>query len=85
MNGLWDHISLCHNKFEENMMNKWQGIDSDAMESEVKALQKQLKDKPVEKKANAYMGINDEIKKWLTFLPLVTELSSPAMRDRHWD
>jgi len=40
MNGLWDHISLCHNKFEENMMNKWQGIDSDAMESEVKALQK---------------------------------------------
>jgi hypothetical protein len=55
------------------------------MEDEVKKLMKTLKDMKVEKKANAYGGILEEIKKWLIFLPLVSELADPAMRPRHWD
>lgn len=39
----------------------------------------------VDRKCNAYLGISDEIKKWLTFLPLVGELRDESMRDRHWD
>ena len=39
----------------------------------------------VDKRANAYSGILDEIKKWLVFLPLIAELADPAMRDRHWN
>jgi len=39
----------------------------------------------VDKRANAFSGILDEIKKWLIFLPLIAELRDPAMRDRHWN
>ena len=55
------------------------------MEDEVKKLMKSLKDMKVDKRANAYIGIMDEIKKWLVFLPLIAELADEAMRDRHWD
>jgi dynein heavy chain len=54
------------------------------MEDEVKKLQKTLKEMKVDKKANAYNGILEEIKKWLLFLPLIAELRDPAMRERHW-
>lgn len=46
---------------------------------------KSLKDMKVDKRANAYNGILDEIKKWLNFLPLIGELRDKSMRDRHWD
>lgn len=39
----------------------------------------------VDKKSNTYMGVLDEIKKWLVFLPMIQELRDEAMRDRHWD
>jgi dynein heavy chain len=55
------------------------------MEDEVKKLMKTLKDMKIDKKANAYQGILDEIKKWLVFLPLIAELADDSMRDRHWD
>jgi dynein heavy chain len=55
------------------------------MEDEVKKLMKKLKDMKIDKKANAYQGILDEIKKWLVFLPLIAELADQAMRERHWN
>ena len=55
------------------------------MEDQVKKLMKSLKDMKVDKRANAYNGILDEIKKWLNFLPLIGELRDQSMRDRHWD
>ena len=54
------------------------------MEEEVKRQQKILKEIKVDKKCNAYLGIQDEIKKWLVFLPLISELRDDAMRPRHW-
>ena len=39
----------------------------------------------VDKKCNAYIGVLEEIKKWIKFLPLCAELRSEAMRERHWD
>jgi dynein heavy chain len=44
------------------------------MEDEVKKLMKILKDMKVDKRANAYLGILEEIKRWLIFLPLISEL-----------
>ena len=38
----------------------------------------------VDKRSNAYIGILEEIKKWLKFILLVGPLRDPAMRDRHW-
>lgn len=85
MKVLWDHIDLCQSAFERFNSNKWIETQPFEMEDEVKKLMKTLKDMKVDKKANAYAGILEEIKKWLVFLPLIAELADPAMRDRHWD
>jgi dynein heavy chain len=54
------------------------------MEDEVKTLFKTLKEMKCDKKCNAYIGITEEIKRWLVFLPLIAELRDDAMRERHW-
>ncbi len=37
--------------------------------------------KGIDRKVNTYQGINEEIKKWATFLPLLTELKDKAMEE----
>lgn len=66
------------------MEAKWIDTNPFDMEEEVKRQQKTLKEMKVDKKCNAYIGIQDDIKKWLVFLPLIAELRDDAMRDRHW-
>jgi len=44
-----------------------------------------LKDMKVDKRCNAYMGILEDIKKWMVFLPLIAELADKDMRERHWN
>lgn len=85
MKALWDHINTCQNAFEAFYCHKWVETQPFEMEDEVKKLMKTLKDMKIDKKANAYQGILEEIKKWLVFLPLIAELADDAMRDRHWD
>jgi len=85
MKALWDHIDLCTRTFSDFMSNKWTETKPFEMEDEVKKLMKTLKDMKVDKKANAYIGILEEIKKWLVFLPLIAELADQSMRPRHWD
>jgi dynein heavy chain len=85
MKALWDHIDKCQLTFERFMVTKWVETAPFDLEDEVKKLMKTLKDMKIDKKANAYQGILDEIKKWLVFLPLIAELADDAMRERHWD
>lgn len=85
MKQLWDHIDVVQKAFSGFMNNKWIETEPFEMEDEVKKLMKVLKDMKVDKRANAYAGILEEIKKWLIFLPLIAELADKAMRDRHWD
>ena len=66
------------------MEAKWVETNPFDMEEEVKRQQKILKELKVDKKCNAYLGIMDEIKKWLVFLPLIAELRDDSMRPRHW-
>lgn len=58
------------------------------MEDEVKKLRKFLIDmKGIDKRSNVFAGINDDLKKWGTFIPLLTELKDPSMNTadgRHW-
>lgn len=84
MNKLWDHISVCIAQFEGYMTAKWLETKPFDMEEEVKGLQKSGKELKVDKKCNAYLGVMEEIKKWLVFLPLIAELRDESMRDRHW-
>ena len=71
MNELWGHIELCQKTFAEFLGTKWTETDPGEQEDLVKKLMKTLKDMKVDKRANAYNGILDEIKKWLNFLPLI--------------
>jgi dynein heavy chain len=70
--------------FEEYMSSQWVKSNPGDMEDEVKNRFKALKEMRCDKKCNAYLGIQEDIKKWLVFLPLISDLRDPAMRDRHW-
>lgn len=39
----------------------------------------------VDKKCNTYIGLLEELKVWMKFIPLCEQLREPAMRERHWD
>lgn len=81
---LWDHIEKNQEKFSGYMEAKWVDTNPFDMEEEVKTNFKILKEMRVDKKCNAYQGIQEEIKRWLVFLPLISELRDEAMRERHW-
>lgn len=67
---------------------KWGHINTADMEDEIKKLRKQLTDlRGIDKRSNAYLGINEDLKRWATFLPLLGELKDPSMETedgRHW-
>jgi dynein heavy chain len=71
--------------FEANMSSQWVKSNPGDMEDDIKNKFKALKEMRCDKKCNTYLGIQDEIKKWLVFLPLISDLRDPAMRPRHWD
>ena len=85
MQELWTHIVKCQDIFLHYMENTWEETNVDSMDEEVKRLEKELKGFKVDKKCNTYIGILEEIKTWLKFLPLCGTLRDPAMRERHWD
>jgi dynein heavy chain len=50
------------------------------MEEEIKGLRKFLTDmRNIDKRSNVFVGINEDLRKWSTFLPLLTELKDPSM------
>nr|SYZ35238.1 PtDNAH9b [Paramecium tetraurelia] len=85
---LWEHIKKCEQKFSDYKRYKWATIDPNDMEDEVKKLRKFLIDmKGIDKRSNVFTGINEDLRKWGTFIPLLTELKDPAMNttdSRHW-
>ena len=81
---LWDHISDCQQAFDGYMNDSWKNTKVDDIKPAVDKLMKKLKEMKVDKRSNAYMGILDEIKVWMVFLPLIEELGDPGMKDRHW-
>lgn len=45
------------------------------MEDEIKKLRKFLIDmKGIDKRSNVFTGISDDLRKWATFIPLLSEL-----------
>jgi dynein heavy chain len=85
MKALWDHIAKCQQTFEGFLKTRWIDTDPGEMDEKTKKLNKQLREMKVDKRANAYLGILDQIKKWIVFLPLIEDLRTEAMRDRHWE
>jgi dynein heavy chain len=63
-------------------------INTFDMEDEIKKLRKTLIDqKQIDRRANAFVGIAEDLKRWMTFLPLLGELRDSSMEvedGRHW-
>jgi dynein heavy chain len=85
LKNLWDAISLIKTTFEEWNTTLWDKIDTDDLMMRTKDLVQQVKVMPKEVRTwKLYAWLQDEVKKMATVLPLVNDLHSDTMRDRHW-
>eukprot|EP00798_Chlamydomonas_sp_ICE-L_P023007 gene23007-30199_t len=83
---VWDTSVLCEQQFADWKATLWNDIRTDEMEDgakgfikEVKGLNKKVRDE------DCFRGVDDSVKNFLISVPLVADLRSPAMRDRHWE
>jgi dynein heavy chain len=85
LKNLWDAIALIQTTFDDWNTTLWDKIDTDEMMMRVKDLMTQGKGMPKEMKPwKLYNWLMEEVKKMSTVLPLVNDLHSDTMRDRHW-
>ena len=82
---VWDVIAMVEIIYTEWKKTKWDDINVEELQEQNKKLQKEVKacDKMV-KNWPCYKGLEDSVKNMQSSLPLVEELRSKAMRDRHW-
>jgi len=84
METLWNFEEERIRVTETFLINLWGKVQAGDMEDRVKELGKELRSLKVDKKCDAFTGMQDVVKKWSIFCPLVGELRDPAMRGRHW-
>ena len=85
LKALWDTVVLVQTLFAMWKNTLWAEIATDNLMEEVKKLQNQLKKQPRRPRDWAvFKRLDAEVKKMGVSLPLVHELHSPAMRERHW-
>ena len=82
----WDMVSLYEELKSKWSSTMWFDIDTDSLTGELNRLQTQVKKMPKEiKKWDVYaIRLEGEIKNMSVVVPLVAQLSSNAMQDRHW-
>eukprot|EP00891_Asterochloris_glomerata_P001316 jgi/Astpho2/1316/Aster-06188 len=82
---VWDVSAMVEQQFTVWRSTLWSDIKTEIMEEgtknfvkEVKSLNKKVRDD------DCFKGLDNSVKNFLTSVPLVADLRSPAMRDRHW-
>lgn len=81
----WDVVFLVHSLFVQWKNTLWAEIKTDDLVDEVRRLQGQIKKLPRKTKDwHVTKNLETYVKNMHTVLPLVHELHSPAMRERHW-
>ena len=82
---LWDMSSLIDNIFDTWRQELWADIRTDDILDETTKIQNQVKGMPREVKGfDVYKTLQGRINNMATVIPLVHELHSPALQDRHW-
>eukprot|EP00931_Biecheleriopsis_adriatica_P101533 TRINITY_DN7664_c0_g1_i1.p1 TRINITY_DN7664_c0_g1~~TRINITY_DN7664_c0_g1_i1.p1 ORF type:complete len:4295 (+),score=1011.97 TRINITY_DN7664_c0_g1_i1:399-12887(+) len=84
ISALWDHEVERIKITERFLATKWKNVDAPQMEDDIKTHAKKLKEYKIDKKLDVYAGMQEVLKRWVVFCPLVAELSDPSMRTRHW-
>lgn len=82
---VWDSRALVSALFSDWQQALWADIDTDELVDETRLLQGQVKALPRTVRGwQVYQQLEANVKNMGVVLPLVHELHSPAMRDRHW-
>ena len=75
-------------RFDEYMELKWNDMDINEMEDQVKKMRTGLQPIKVnDRKCNAFVGVSEEIKRWGIFIPMIADLKHDSMTtpdNRHW-
>ncbi|KAM4874879.1 dynein axonemal heavy chain 11 [Thomomys bottae] len=85
LKGLWDVIVYVRSTIDNWTKTQWRQINVEQMDVELRRFAKEIwsLDKAV-RAYDAYAGLEATVKDMMTSLRAVTELQSPALRDRHW-
>eukprot|EP00656_Telonema_subtile_P018040 TRINITY_DN1972_c0_g1_i10.p1 TRINITY_DN1972_c0_g1~~TRINITY_DN1972_c0_g1_i10.p1 ORF type:complete len:4525 (-),score=1414.93 TRINITY_DN1972_c0_g1_i10:97-13671(-) len=81
----WDMGQMIVYCFEDWRSLLWDSIDTEYLMGEAKKLKDQVR--RLDKKVriwDTYKGIDDECNNMMVSLPLIQQLKSPSMRQRHW-
>ena len=86
---MWDLISLADFQFNAWKSTLWDKIDTDALLAQIKEMQtKQTNPQNPQNKEikswKAFVALNERVKNMYTILPLISDLHSKYMMDRHW-
>jgi len=82
---MWDMVDLVDNLFSLWKTTLWADINTDALLEETKSLQNHIKRMSRRvREWDIYRAIESRVQNMATILPLISQLHSPAMRDRHW-
>lgn len=83
---VWDMSGHVLSMFKDWMKTPFIKADVDYLVEEAKQLKKRIQAFPARAKGwNCFKGLFDTVQNMLTSLPLVQDLRSPSMRDRHWN
>ena len=86
---LWDLKSLVLSTYDDWKQTLWSDIDTDELEDQNKKLRDFVKkfgdSQQIVKGWSVFRDIETEVKDMAVGLPLVNQLHSPAMRERHWN
>ena len=85
LRSVWEMVSFVETTFAQWNAMLWDVIDTDDLLLSVKDIMTNVKgmDKGV-KLWKVYTWLGDQVKNMSTVLPLISELHSDTMRDRHW-
>jgi dynein heavy chain len=86
---MWDLISLVDLQFDAWKSTLWDKIDTDNLMQLIKDMQAKLTNpqNPQNKEIRnwkAFLALNDRVKNMNTILPLISQLHSKFMMERHW-
>ena len=81
----WDMSVLVDTVFDAWRVTLWADIDAESMLDETKKLQTQVRRLPAKLRSwNVCRAVEDRLREMATIMPLVLDLRSPAMQERHW-
>ncbi|XP_006154552.1 dynein heavy chain 11, axonemal [Tupaia chinensis] len=85
LKGLWDVIIYVRRSIDNWTKTQWRQINVEQMDVELRRFAKEIWSLDKEVRVwDAYSGLEGTVKDMATSLRAVTELQSPALRDRHW-